>query len=285
MKTPCRITPEQKLMLIAISALFAVATDNACLMAGYLAALILLFRPWRIEKRKLRLWLAALLLTGWGTIFSQSLFYSKEPRTALWTLLSPEFPFLGALTGGIYVFREGIDHGMVQALRLCISLTCGLLVCFTTEAKDMLRAAVRLKIPYAVSFMVSVGLRFIPLIVEETRTVLSAQRMRGFRPLRSGLWHPLRTANTVLTPILTNCIRRSAMLSLSVESRHFGARQAAYAPASSQTSTAMAACGLGIIASALLAIAGMKFFTFLYIANYYYTPALRTVYGWVDRYL
>ncbi len=279
------MTPEQKLILILVSALFAIATDNAYLMGGYLAGLALLFLSCRIEKKRVRLWIAALLLTWWGTIFSQSLFYAREPRTALFTVLSPTFPILGNVTGGVYVFREGIEHGALQAMRLCISITCGLFVCFTTEAKDILRAAMRLRLPYTLSFMISVGLRFIPLIAEETRTVIAAQKMRGFAPLRSGILHPIKTAKIILMPILINCIRRSSMLSLSVESRHFSKRQALHQPKTRIRRTGFAACFLGLIAWTVVILAGMKFFNFLYAANLYYSPALRPVYDLVDRYL
>jgi energy-coupling factor transport system permease protein len=273
------------LVLIAISSLFAITTDNPYLMGGYLAALILLFLSWCFDKRQLWIWIAALLLAWWGTIFSQSLFYSKEPRTILFMLLSPAVPLLGKITGGIYVYREGAEHGMIQAIRLCITITCGLFVCFSTEPKDILRAAVRLKLPYTLSFMVSIGLRFIPLIVEETKTVLDAQRMRGFSPLRSGFIHPLKTAKIIITPILINCIRRSAMLSLSVESRHFGGKQAFYQPATDRGRAGYITWILGMMACGIAVAAGMKFISFLYAAGFYYAPSLRPIYEVTGKYL
>lgn len=32
-------------------------------------------------------------------------------------LISPDFPFLGSLTGGLYIYREGIIYGAVQGMR------------------------------------------------------------------------------------------------------------------------------------------------------------------------
>jgi energy-coupling factor transport system permease protein len=170
-------------------------------------------------------------------------------------------------------------------MRFGITITCGLLICFTTEAKDILRAVVRLRLPYALGFMVSVGLRFIPLIFEEARIVISAQRMRGFVPLRSGILRPIKTARMVLVPVLVNAIRRSAMLSLSVESRHFGKKQALYIPQERVGRSRLAAyflIMLGIIIS-LMAVA--KIFYFLYISNYFYATELRTIYDITDKYL
>jgi energy-coupling factor transport system permease protein len=280
-----RLTPKQKLILIALSSFFAVTTDNPFLLAGYLIALILLLLSRHFSRKQIEIWIAVLLLTWWGTIFSQSLFYYKEPRTVLLVLLSPNVPFIGKITGGISVYQEGMKHGMIQAMRLCISITCGLFVCFSTESKDILRAAVRLKLPYTLSFMVSIGLRFIPLIVEETKTVLGAQRMRGFSPLRSGILHPLKTARIIVTPILINCIRRSSMLSLSVESRHFGRKQALYQPAKDCIGTRPAALILSLLGCGIAIMAGIKLFYFLYTANFYYAPSLRPLYELAEKYL
>jgi energy-coupling factor transport system permease protein len=237
------------------------------------------------NRKQMKIWIAALLLTWWGTIFSQSLFYPKEPRTVLFILVSPNAPFLGNITGGISVYQEGMKHGMIQAMRLCISITCGLFVCFSTEAKDILRAAVHLKLPYTLSFMVSIGLRFIPLIVEETKTVVGAQRMRGFSPLRSGIIHPLKTARIIITPILINCIRRSSMLSLSVESRHFGRKQALYQPAKDCVGARPTTWMLGLLGCSIAIMAGIKLIHFLYTANFYYAPSLRPLYELAGKYL
>jgi len=61
------------------------------------------------------------------------------------------------------------------------------------------------------------------VIFEETAIVLTAQRLRGFEPVRS--FSPLRwirTAFHVLFPILARALRRASTLALSVESRGFG---------------------------------------------------------------
>ncbi|MDI6606477.1 MAG: energy-coupling factor transporter transmembrane component T [Candidatus Omnitrophota bacterium] len=285
MKIIRNFNPRQKLALIILSALFAITTDNYCLMGGYLVFLTVLFLSAGIDGRRKKVWIAALLLTWWGTIFSQSIFYAKMPKTAIFVIVPQDFPLLGSLTGGVNIYREGAEYGLVQAMRFGITITCGLLICFTTEAKDILRAVVRIRLPYALGFMVSVGLRFIPLIVEETRTVISAQRMRGFKPLRSGVVRPIATARIVLVPVLVNAIRRSAMLSLSVESRHFGKKQAFYIPQEKTRRNALAAYFLIMLGIIIGLMAVAKSFYFLYISNYFYMPELRLIYDIADKYL
>jgi energy-coupling factor transport system permease protein len=83
-----------------------------------------------------------------GNYFFAESSYPNMPRTVLFTILPERFPILGTLTGGIHVYKEGAEYGLIQATRIGITTTCGLFVCFTTEAKDILRAAIRLKLPY-----------------------------------------------------------------------------------------------------------------------------------------
>ena len=77
--------------------------------------------------------------------------------------------------------------------------------------------------PFEIAFMLITSLRFLPVIFEETAIVFTAQRLRGFEPMRSlspVRW--VRTAFYVLFPILARSLRRAATLALSVESRGFG---------------------------------------------------------------
>ena len=62
--------------------------------------------------------LAILLLLGlWGSMFSQALFFAQTPRTPLFVIIEPTMPVLGQITGGLYIYREGVIYGAVQGLR------------------------------------------------------------------------------------------------------------------------------------------------------------------------
>ena len=264
--------------------LLSVTVDNSRILAAALGGCTLLFCSARIAPNKLRIWLAAVLLAFWGTLLSQSLFYARVPRTIIFQVVSDSVPVLGTFTGGINVYREGVEYGLVQGMRFVITLTCGLYVCFTTESKDLLRAAIRLRIPANFSFMVSIALRFIPMIVEEARTVLRAQKLRGFSPVRSGCIHPLQTARLLLRPILVNAVRRSSMLSLSVESRHFSHQRAAYCLQTRQGNPVVSAL-LAMGAAAILFAIVVKTVHFLYIGNFFYASWLRSLYAIGEKWL
>jgi energy-coupling factor transport system permease protein len=212
-----------KLALLAAVMLFAVGLEGARpLFFLFVCSLGLHF----VARSSLQRWqvLAVFLLVGlWGTMVSQALFYNQEPRTMIACLVSPTTPWIGEWTGGIFIYREGLEHGAVQALRSGTMLTCGLLICWTTDPRQLLQCFLHWRMPFEVAFMVITSLRFLPVIFEETAVVFTAQRLRGFEPARSlspVRW--IRTAFYVLFPTLARALRRAATLALSVESRGFG---------------------------------------------------------------
>ena len=95
------------------------------------------------------------LLGMWGTMMSQALFYNQEPRTILACLVPPLTPLVGALTGGVFVYREGLEYGAVQALRSGSMMAAGLLLVWTSDSRSLLRSLIAWKLPYELSFMLT----------------------------------------------------------------------------------------------------------------------------------
>jgi len=164
-----------------------------------------------------------ILLSMWGSMVSQAIFYNQEPRTIMACLISPTVPILGKWTGGVFIYREGMEYGAIQALRSSIMLGLGFLLSWTSDPRQLLRSFLSWKMPYELAFMLITSLRFLPVIFQETAIVLTAQRLRGFQPLQSMLPHRLiQTAFQTLFPILARTLRRAATLASSVECRGFG---------------------------------------------------------------
>ena len=218
-----RVDVRTKLALMAAIMLFAIGLEGPRPLFILFLLSLGLHLVARSSVERWRVLILFLLVGIWGAMVSQALFYNQEPRTMIACLVSPATPWIGEITGGVYVFREGLEHGAVQALRSGIMLACGLLLCWTTDSRQLLQCFLYWRMPYAIAFMLITSLRFLPVIFEETTIVLTAQRLRGFEPVRS--FSPLRwirTAFHVLFPILARALRRASTLALSVESRGFG---------------------------------------------------------------
>lgn len=233
-RTPLhRMDVRAKLALLAALAAATVMLDSPrSLFVLFCLALSLHFAA-RSSFGRWRILMVFILLGIWGSMASQALFYNRDPRTVIACLVPPAAPVIGALTGGVFIYREGLEYGAVQALRSGIMLSLGLLVSWTSDPRKLLRSFLAWKMPYELAFMLITALRFLPVIFQETAVVLTAQRLRGFKPLRTlSPRRLMQTAFQTLFPILARTLRRAATLAASVESRGFGrdARCTEYTP-------------------------------------------------------
>ena len=85
------------------------------------------------------------------------------------------------------ITREGIVHAVFMVVRILMLISCTFLLTYTTsplELTDGLESllgplkAVRVPV-HELSMMMSIALRFIPTLIEETDKIMSAQRARG----------------------------------------------------------------------------------------------------------
>ena len=212
-----------KLIMLGVLALTAVIIDSPRSLLLLFWFTLLLHSLSKATFSHWRVLIVLLLLSMWGAMVSQALFYNQEPRTELACLISPGTPILGYLTNGVYLYREGLVYGAEQALRSGIMLSSGLLICWNTDPRQLLRVMVYWKMPYEFAFMLTTGMRFLPVVFNETAVVITAQRLKGFEPIHSfSITRVMQTAFQTLLPILARILRRAEILALSVESRGFG---------------------------------------------------------------
>ena len=166
-----------KLAVLFSTALLVVLIDAPCTLLGLFALVVVLYCFSGLPAAKVRVVVVIALLTVWGMMVTQALFYANVPRTVLLRLIPKDLAVLGELTGGIYVYREGLTYGAVQSLRIVTMIGLGLLICWTTDAGEFLGALVRLRVPYGVAFMTVTALRFLPVVVSEAGVVMTARWM------------------------------------------------------------------------------------------------------------
>lgn len=279
-----RLDPRAKIIMLIATSFIIVALDNPQTMLLLFLVVLSGFVPARMPMIKMKTLLVLLVLVMWGTMYSQALFYSQLPRTVIFTIIPPDAPFLGWLThGGLFVYKEGFHYGAVQALRSATVLSMGLLMCWTTDPRDMLNGLARLKVPYSIAFMVVTAVRFLPIIIAEVATVITVQRLKGFKPTKMGPGM-IKTALGVLTPTLANCVRRASVLAVSIESRAFRAhRTRTYLKELQYSRFDMILIVAAV--SLTISIVSAKLLFNLYTSEIYYSSELRGIYSLARGYL
>lgn len=272
-----RLDPRVKIIGLLCISVYAVMLENT-------APLIILFSvSWilacieRVEWSKLRLLLFLVVLTVWGTMFSQSIFYFEEPRTVLLNLVNAETPLIGKWTGDISIYREGFRYGAVQSLRFASMMTFGFLFCWSTDTGKMLSGMLQLRVPYVLAFMTVTAIRFIPAIMDEFATVILAMRMRGGRVLSFNPARLLGNWLKLIRPVFINCYRRSNILSLSIQSRAFQPSAARSTAESRQLGMGEKAL-LSVILLSTTVLVVLKILYGLYLWDILYVSRLRGIY-------
>ena len=96
-------------------------------------------------------------------------------------------------------------------------------VCFQTiDPEEMAGALRKLGIPFGLVFILSAGLRYVPLIGRKIRNILDAQQARGI-DLRPRIKNISNFA-ALLTPLVVQAFVLSDELALAMESRGFGCK-------------------------------------------------------------
>ena len=279
-----RLDARVKLIALFCMSVLVVLIDSEVSLGALFVFSVALHVAAKTESGKLKALTILLAVALWGTVFSQAIFYAGYPRTAILTLIPADAGSLGRMTGGIFIYREGFLYGIVQGLRFLVMTTLGMLVVWTTEPQDMLVGMLRMRVPYTQAFMLITAFRFIPILLEEVNAILLAMRIKGFRALKYGIIHPVRTAVYIMNPLLANLVRKSGFLALSVECRGFSP-SASRGASKPKALNAGETAAMAFIALCMLAVISLKLMYLLYYHGLFYSSALRPIYSLARNYL
>ncbi len=115
--------------------------------------------------------------------------------------------------GAADVTLEGVYKGVQNTGALAALILCIPLLIYTTETKKIQQALYWFRIPAKIVFMLTITLRFLPLIHEELVRIRVAQAVRGHKAKSSVM--PL------ILPLLHKSLARAWKLAVALETRGF----------------------------------------------------------------
>ncbi|MBO5559932.1 energy-coupling factor transporter transmembrane component T [Ruminococcus sp.] len=127
----------------------------------------------------------------------------------------------------IKLTQDGIDTSLFMVIRI-ICLICGSsLLTYTTSPIDLTDAIERLlsplkkiKVPvHELAMMMTIALRFIPTLIEETDKIMSAQKARGADMETGSILQKAKALIPVLIPLFVASFRHAEELALAMECR------------------------------------------------------------------
>ena len=116
------------------------------------------------------------------------------------------------------IYPEGIWAAVFMVLRIAMLITCTFLLTYGLE--KLMGPLKTLHVPvHELSMMMSIALRFIPTLIEETDKIMSAQKARGADFDTGNLLQKAKALVPLLVPLFISAFRRADELAIAMECR------------------------------------------------------------------
>ena len=207
-----RLDPRTKLILVVV---YIVALFSAKWFVTYgvmLLTLVGIILASRIQPvtiiKSLKPLLFIIVLTA-----VLNLFYTQgEPLVQIWVLT---------------ITKEGIFSALFMVLRIVMLIAGTFMLTYTTSPialtdglERLLNPLKKIKVPvHELSMMMSIALRFIPTLIEETDNIMSAQKARGADFESGNLIDKAKAMIPILVPLFISAFRRADELATAMECR------------------------------------------------------------------
>ena len=205
-----RLDPRTKLILVL---LYIIALFNA---KGWVAYLLMIA--------------VTLISMAIAHISLKNIFKGLKPMMliiALTALLNLFYTQGTPIREGWVITWEGLDRAAKMMLRITLLITGTFLLTYTTSPmaltdglERLMSPLKKLKVPvHEMTLMMSMALRFIPTLIEETDKIMSAQKARGADFETGNLIERAKALLPILVPLFVSAFRRADELAIAMESR------------------------------------------------------------------
>ena len=207
-----RLDPRVKLVgtFTYLISLFIVSSFAGYFLAGlFLFAMIKLSNvPFRYIVRGMKTILFLLLITVFFNLF-------LTPGEVIWQF------WIFKIT------REGVSFAVKMALRLSLLILGSSIMTLTTtptQLTDALESLMnplkKVRVPvHEIAMMMSIALRFIPILMEETDKIMKAQIARGADFESRNIVKKIKSLVPLLVPLFISAFRRANDLAMAMEAR------------------------------------------------------------------
>ncbi len=207
-----RLDPRIKLILVVAYIVMLFVADGLCsLLIG--AALIAVFYalsklPWKLVIRCIKPILPIIIFTAVLNIF----FVEGDPLFEI---------------GFVSVSGRGVLTAVLMCIRIICLIAGSSLLTYTTTPialtdglERLMKPLQKIKVPvHELSMMMTIALRFIPTLIDETQKIMSAQKARGADLESGNIIQKAKSLIPILIPLFVSAFRRADELALAMECR------------------------------------------------------------------
>ena len=207
-----RLDPRTKILL---TAMYIVALFLAKQLVGYGIMMVVLASAIAVSKVKLKTIFRGLKPIMMIIVITAFLNLFWTPGQTIW-----KWGFLNLTV-------EGIWSAIFMVLRISMLILCTFLLTYTTSPilltdglENLMGPLKKIHVPvHELSMMMSIALRFIPTLIEETDKIMSAQKARGADFETGNILQRAKAMIPLLVPLFISAFRRADELAVAMECR------------------------------------------------------------------
>ena len=210
-----KLDPRTKIILAPLFIVVVFVANNPtsfALLAIFTFVLIALSRiSFRVIRKSIKPLVFILLFTALINVFMTA--GEGEPLVSFWIFK---------------IYEEGIARAVLMALRVIILIVgTSVLLTYTTSPialtdgiEALLSPLKKIGVPvHTFAMMMSIALRFIPTLVEETEKIMNAQKSRGADFTSGSLVERAKALVPILVPLFVSSFKRAEELATAMECR------------------------------------------------------------------
>ena len=165
------------------------------------------------------------------------------------------------------IYGEGIRYAILLTVRVCALIAGTSLLTYTTSPivltdaiENLLRPLAKIHFPvHELAMMMTIALRFIPTLIEDTEKILNDQKARGAMIDNGTFTQRIKALVPVLIPLFISAFRRADELAMAMECRCYHGGEGRTRLKQLKFTAEDTRCAV-IITAALLVICATRFF-------------------------
>ena len=207
-----RMDPRAKLLVTFLCIVFIFVANN---FVGLLLVVLLVAAAMLLSGISIRQYLKSLKAILFVVLFTSvlNLFYGSGQVLV-------QVGFMRITVGGVM-------NSIFIAVRIICLILISSVLTFTTSPNQLTDALERVMKPlkifhvkvHEIAMMMTIALRFVPTLLEETDKIMSAQKSRGADMESGGLMQRVRALIPILIPLFVSSFRRAYDLAMAMECR------------------------------------------------------------------
>lgn len=208
-----RLDPRLKLVFLIAYIVAIFLADSFCGLAVCAGALVLIIAFARVPLRKILRSVRGILFLVVFTAVINVLFHGGDEVWAEWWIFT--------------ITKQGVIFSAFLILCLVLLVMCSCMLTYTTTPVSLTDGIESLLTPlkwirfpvHELALIMSIALRFIPILMDETERIKNAQKARGADFESRGLIKKVRAIIPILIPLLLSAFRRADELGDAMEAR------------------------------------------------------------------